>query len=71
MKRRVEQITLEEIKDELRRELALRSAVYPRWIEIGRLDADIAGLQILKLRACLAFVEAELNKNRAQGELFG
>jgi len=70
MKQHVEQITLEEIAEELKRELAMRGRVYQRWIEIGKLDADTGNLQILKLRACLAFVEAELKKNDAQGDLF-
>ncbi|MGI8849351.1 MAG: hypothetical protein ACR2HT_04205 [Pyrinomonadaceae bacterium] len=70
MKQHVEQITLEEIAEELKRELAMRGRVYQRWIEIGKLDADTGNLQILKLRACLAFVEAELKKSDAQGDLF-
>ena len=70
MKQHVEQITLEEIAEELKRELAMRGRVYQRWIEIGKLDADTGNLQILKLRACLAFIEAELKKNDAQGDLF-
>lgn len=70
MKQHVEQITLEEMRDELKREFAMRVRVYPRWIEIGKLDADSGNLQILKLRACLAFIEAELKKNNAQGDLF-
>ena len=70
MKTKIEQITLEEIAEELKRELAMRGRVYPRWIEIGKLDADSGNLQILKLRACFAFIEAELKKNDAQGDLF-
>lgn len=70
MKQHVEQITLEEIAEELKRELAMRGRVYPCWIEIGKLEADTGNFQILKLRACLAFIEAELKKNNAQGDLF-
>jgi len=70
MKTRIEQISIYEMRDELKRELAMRGRVYPRWIEIGKLDADTGNLQILKLRACLAFIEAELKKNDAQGDLF-
>ena len=70
MKQHVEQITLEEIAEELKREIAIRGRVYPRWIEIGKLDADTGNLQILKLRAALAFVETELKKNDAHGDLF-
>lgn len=70
MKQYIEQITLEEMHGELKRELKIRERVYPRWIESGRLERNVAHLQVLKLRACLAFVETELNKNVAQGDLF-
>jgi hypothetical protein len=71
MKQFIEQITLEEMRDELKREIKMREKVYPRWIESGRLEANIGNLQVLKLRAVLAFIETELKKNAAQKELFG
>ena len=42
MKTKPEQITLEEIADELRREIKTRERVYPRWIEQGKIGAQIA-----------------------------
>jgi len=39
--------------EEVRRELALREKVYPRWIENGRLSADAAQRQIVVLKAVL------------------
>lgn len=70
MKQFIEQITLEEMRDELKREIAMRGRVYPRWIESRKLDANTAHLQILKLRAALAFIETALKKSDAQGGLF-
>lgn len=70
MKTKTEQITLDEIADELRREIKTRRRVYPRWIEQGKIDAPIAGFRVLVLEANLALVEADLKKNRAQKELF-
>lgn len=68
--RTIEQITLEEIADELQREIKMRGRVYPRWIETGRMSKHDADLQTLKMSACLAFIEAGLKKNAAQGGLF-
>ncbi len=70
MKTKIEQITLEEISEELKREIKTRERVYPRWIEQGRIDAPVAANRVLILQAAFAFVEAELKKNAAQGDLF-
>lgn len=70
MKTKIEFITLEEIAEELRREIKTRQRVYPRWIQSGKIDSQLAALRILILRANLAFIEAELKKNHAQGDLF-
>ncbi len=70
MKTKIEQITLEEMRDELQREIKVRTRVYPRWIESGKIDSRIAADRVLILKACFAFVEAELKKNAAQGDLF-
>ena len=71
MKQFIEQITVEEMTDEVRREIKMRERVYPRWIENGKMSKYEADLQILKMRACLSFLETELKKNHAQGDLFG
>ena len=70
MKQFIEQITLEEMRDEVKREIKMRERVYPRWVENGRMSKYEADLQILKMKACLAFLESELKKNAAQGALF-
>jgi len=69
--RTIETITLEEIADEVKREIKMRQRVYPRWVEIGKMSEHDASLQMLKMQACLAFIEADLKKNAAQKELFG
>ncbi len=70
MKTKIEHITLEEMRDELKREIKMRGVVYPRWIESGKIDRRIAADRVLILKACFAFIEAELKKNHAQGNLF-
>ena len=70
MKTRTEQISIYEIAGELRREVAMRKRVYPRWIEIGKLSEDEANLQMLKMLACLEFIELQIKRNDAQGDLF-
>ena len=70
MKQFIEQITPEEMEKELKREITMRERVYPRWIESGKLEKQIADYQILTLRAALAFIQRELKKNAAQGDLF-
>lgn len=68
--RTIEQIALEEMADELKREIKTRQRVYPRWIEQGKIDATIAANRVLILQANLALIEAGLKKNQAQGDLF-
>ncbi len=68
--RTIEQITLEEIAEEMKREIKVRQRVYPRWIEQGKIDSQIAANRVLILQANLALIEAEVNKNAAQMELF-
>lgn len=71
MKQFIQQITLEEMMDEIKREIKMRERVYPRWIENGRMPKQDADLQMLKMRAFRALLETELKKNHAQGDLFG
>ncbi len=70
MKTRIEQISIYEMRDELKREVAMRKRVYPRWIEIGKMSEHEANLQMLKMRACLEFIELQIKRNDAQGDLF-
>ena len=68
--RTIENITMEEIRDEIKREIQTRQRVYPRWIENRKIDATIAANRVLILQANLALIEAGLKKNAAQKELF-
>ena len=70
MKQFIEQITLEEMESEIKREIKMRERVYPRWVENGKMSKHEADLQILIMRACLSFLQNELKKNHAQGDLF-
>lgn len=70
MKTKIEQINLEDMSGELKREIKMRRRVYPRWVANNKLSQMDADLQILKLEACLALLEAEQQKNDAQGDLF-
>jgi hypothetical protein len=54
--------------EEVRRELALREKVYPRWIENGRLSAAMAKRQIETMQAVLVSLHdvPQLKKDKAQ-----
>ena len=43
---------------ELRRELAMRERVYPRWVEDDRIDQPTAAHRILCMRKAIALIEA-------------
>jgi len=45
---------------EVKREIALRERVYPKWVEAGRLKQDKADRQLAIMRAVLATLESTL-----------
>ncbi len=65
-----QQITLEEMHDEIKRELATRKNVYPRWIENGKIKKDVADFRVLVLEAVNIFLQNELKKAAPQKDLF-
>lgn len=45
--------TKHEIMAELRRELAMRNAIYPKWVKEGKLAPTVAAMRIAALNAAL------------------
>ena len=70
MKTKIEQITLEEMQEEVKRELATRNRVYPRWIQDGKIKKDVADFRVLVLEAVKIFLQNELKKAAPQKDLF-
>lgn len=65
-----QQITLDEMHDEIKREIAMRKSVYPRWIENGKIRRETADLRVLILEALQIFLNDELKKNAPQKSMF-
>ena len=65
-----QQITLEEMQEEVKRELATRNRVYPRWIQDGKIKKDVADFRVLVLEALNIFLQNELKKSAPQKDLF-
>ena len=65
-----QQITLEEMHDEIKRELATRKNVYPRWIENGKIKKETSDFRVLVLEAVKIFLQNELKKAAPQKDLF-
>jgi len=70
MKRFVEQITLEEMSDEIKREIKMRQRVYPQWIIDGKIASDVAAFRVLVLEAIHRKLLRELKEVAPQKELF-
>ena len=58
------------METELKREIGMRNAVYPRWIQAGKLKRETADFQILVLKAALVLIQDEIKKNSPQKDLF-
>lgn len=65
-----EQITIEEMLTEIRREIAMRKSVYPRWIENGKIKKETAVSRVLILEATEIFLNGELKKTAPQPSMF-
>ena len=65
-----QQITLDEMHDEIKREIAMRKSVYPRWIGNGKIKKETADLRILILEAIEIFLNGELKKTAPQPSMF-
>ncbi len=70
MKRFVEQITLEEMSDEIKRETKMRQRVYPQWIITGKIAAETAAFRVLVLEAIQRKLMRELKEVAPQKDLF-
>lgn len=71
MKLFTEQITLDEMRSEIKREIAMRQKVYPNWILNGKISERTAAERILILQAIEILIYEEIKKNNPQGGLFG
>lgn len=65
-----EQITIEEMLAEIKREIAMRKSVYPRWIESGKIKKETAASRVLILEAVEIFLNGELKKTAPQPSMF-
>jgi hypothetical protein len=70
MKKLTQEITLDEMEAEIKREIGMRNSVYPRRIQAGKLKQETADFQILVLKAALALIQGEIKKNSPQKDLF-
>ena len=59
----------EGVLNELRRELAMRQRVYPRWVADGRLRQDDMDHRIACLKMAIAVVEAHMQPKQKELEL--
>jgi hypothetical protein len=65
-----QQITVEEMLTEIKREIAMRKSVYPRWIESGKIKKETAASRVLILEALQIFLDSELKKTAPQPSMF-
>jgi len=66
----VQQITIDEQIAEVKRELAMRNKVYPKWIEAGSMQKSKADFQILAMEAVLISLQDLAKKTAPQAGLF-
>jgi hypothetical protein len=52
-----DQVPLTPIIVELRRELAMRKSVYPKWVSAGKIDADVAAARVLYIEAAILWLD--------------
>lgn len=69
-KRIRQQITFEEMRAEISRELVVRKKVYPRWIELGRISPETADFRCLVFEALLFHLHDKVKENEPQKNLF-
>lgn len=66
----VQQITLEDMKREVEREIKVRQRVYPNWIEQGKISKTCADYRILVLEAVAIQIELLIHEKSPQRNLF-
>jgi hypothetical protein len=62
------QFPAEEVLKELRRELEVRKAVYPRWIGSKKISRKVAELRLDLLKCAIAKLEEEETPEKESGE---
>ena len=65
-----QQITLDEMRSEIKREIAVRQRVYPNWILSGKLNEETAAFRVSVLQAVEILICEEIKRCAAQGDLF-
>jgi hypothetical protein len=58
-------VTIDDMKAEIRRELAMRRKVYSRWVDNGTMVEADAGRQVARLSAALQLIE-ELQESQQE-----
>jgi hypothetical protein len=66
----VQQITIDEQINEVKREIAMRNKVYPKWIEAGSMKKSKADFQVLVMEAVLISLQAIAKEKAPQAGLF-
>jgi hypothetical protein len=66
----VQQITIDEQIAEVKREIAMRNKVYPKWTEAGSLSKAKADFQILVMEAVLISLQEIAKQKAPQAGLF-
>lgn len=66
----VQQITIDEQISEVKREIAMRQKVYPKWIEAGSMQKPKADFQILVMEAVLITLQTIAREKAPQAGLF-
>ena len=66
----VQQITIDEQVAEVKREIAMRQRLYPKWIEAGSMKKSKADFQILVMEAVLISLQEIAKQKAPQAGLF-
>ncbi len=66
----VQQITIDEQIAEVKREIAMRQKVYPKWIDADSLKKSKADFQILAMEAVLVSLQDVAKRTAPQAGLF-
>lgn len=63
-----EPITLEQQLASVRRELAMRKNVYPKWVKAGRMKQEVADHEIAAMQAVHDTITAAIEARQNQGK---
>ncbi len=66
----VKQVTIDEQIAEVKREIAMRNKVYPKWTEVGSLPKQKADFRILMMEAVLISLQEIAREKVPQAGLF-